>query len=244
MRGGWRARRRAAAVPDSLGTAGIHPNRFGSFVIRSFSGRQAAVGNEGVLLYGVVAHEAGTLPRALGIDVVSLRELIALVRRVPYTRIDASSVAIVDYRSSVESAFRERAIVPAPFGTVFRSRDALIRWMELHYIALMDGLDFVQDKSAARVRVAARAEVLGADFETAVFDSLRFLKRHAVACVSMPYELERGHRAADASFLVQRDKWTEFAEAVRVEQERFPSMAIEQTGPWPAYDFVRLQFGG
>lgn len=213
-------------------------------MIRSFSGRQAAVGNEGVLLYGVVAHEAGALARALSVDVVSLRELVALVQRVPYARVDASADAIREYRATVEGAFRDRTIVPAPFGTVFRSRDALLRWMELHYVALTEGLDFVRDRAAARVHLVARPEAVAADFESAVFDSVRFLKRHAVACVSMPGESDRGSRAADAAFLVERTRWTDFTEAVREEQERFPAVAIEQSGPWPAYDFVRLQFGG
>jgi hypothetical protein len=27
------------------------------------------------------------------------------------------------------------------------------------------------------------------------------------------------------------------------EREKHPQLSIEVTGPWPAYDFVRLQFG-
>lgn len=196
------------------------------------------------MLYGLVAQEAGSQLRSLGITAVSLRELVALVRRVPYTRVDASSAAIAEYRGVVEAVFRERAIVPAPFGTIFRSRDALVRWMELHYVALIEALEFVQGKAAARVRLAAPADAETADFETAVFDSMRFLKRHSVACVSMPDESERGHRTADASFLVEREHWSAFDEALREERERYPDMAFEKSGPWPAYDFVRLQFGG
>jgi hypothetical protein len=94
------------------------------------------------------------------------------------------------------------------------------------------------------VRLAAPAEAEVAGFETAVFDSMRFLKRHAVACVSMPDESERGHRTADASFLVEREKWSAFDEALREEKERYPDVVFEKSGPWPAYDFVRLQFGG
>jgi len=30
---------------------------------------------------------------------------------------------------------------------------------------------------------------------------------------------------------------------VREERLRLPELAIEQSGPWPPYDFVRLQFG-
>ena len=196
------------------------------------------------MLYGVVSHGNRPVSRAPGIEAVALRELVAIVRRVPYTRVDASTGAIGEYRAVVEAAFQDRAVVPAPFGTVFRSRDALQRWMELHYVALVDGLDYVHDKATARVRMAARADAVGPDFETAVFDSVRLLSRFAVASVSKPETAEHGTRVADASFLIEREKWSSFADAVRDEQERAPSVEIEQSGPWPAYDFVRLQFGG
>lgn len=212
--------------------------------MRSFSGRQAAVGSEGVMLYGLVTGESGTIARVVGVDAVSLRDLAALVRRVPWGRADASSAAIHDYRQVVEGVFRDRPIVPAPFGTVFRSRDSLVRWMELHYVTLRDGLEFVHGREAARVRMVARAEAVGPDFESAVFDSVRSLTRHAVAAVSVPQSSELGTRVADASFLVEREKWQAFRDAVRDEQERSPVMAIDESGPWPAYDFVRLQFGG
>lgn len=195
-------------------------------------------------LFGVVTRDATALSRALGVDAVSLRELVALVRRVPYVRIDASTLAIRDYRSVVEGAFANRPVMPAPFGTVFRSRDALVRWLELHYVALMEGLEFVHDKSAARVRMVAQADAVGPDFEAAVFDSVRVLSRHAIATVSKPEGAEHGARVADASFLVEREKWSAFTDAVKDEQERSPAVNIEHTGPWPAYDFVRLQFGG
>lgn len=211
--------------------------------MRSFSGRQGAVGSEGVLLYGLVHGEAGGLPRTLGVESVALRDITALVTRVPYGRLDATSAAIADYRARIEGAFADRPVVPAPFGTVFRSRDALVRWMELHYLALAEGLDFVQHRATARVRLVAEPDAATPDFEAAVFESLKFLKRHAVACVSLPEDADRGPRAADASFLVERERWSAFADAVREESDRTPALRLEQSGPWPAYDFVRLQFG-
>jgi hypothetical protein len=55
-----------------------------------------------------------------------------------------------------------------------------------------------------------------------------------------------GRDVADvsASFLVDRSHWREFADAVAAEVGRQPALEIRLTGPWPPYDFVRLQFGG
>jgi len=213
-------------------------------VIRSFSGRHAAVGTEGVLLYGIIGHEAAIPPRPYGVETVSLRDLIALVRRVPWARMSADTEGIADYRRVIESAFNEQSILPAPFGTVFKSRDSLMRWMEIHYVSLLEGLGFVHDRASARVRLTPSRPDAVVEFDTTVFDSLRFLKRHAVAYLTMTPDGKASEvPAADAAFLVDREKWSAFSDAVKEEQERLKDISIEQTGPWPAYDFVRLQFG-
>lgn len=213
-------------------------------MIRSFSGRHPALGVEGVLLYGIIGHEAGVPARPFGVEAVPLRDVIALVRRVPYTRVDADSKEIAEYRRVIEAAFRDHSVLPLPFGTVFKSRDALTRWMEIHYVSLLEGLGFVHDRASARVRLTPSQPDGAPEFETTVFDSLRFLKRHAVAYLTMAAETDaHGAPVADASFLVDREKWTVFSDAVREEQDRLKDVSIEHTGPWPAYDFVRLQFG-
>ena len=47
----------------------------------------------------------------------------------------------------------------------------------------------------------------------------------------------------EASFLIERDKWTVFHEALGEERQRLPELEIDESGPLPPYDFVRLQFG-
>jgi Gas vesicle synthesis protein GvpL/GvpF len=65
-----------------------------------------------------------------------------------------------------------------------------------------------------------------------------------VAAASKSHGVERDDPDASASFLVDRSRWRAFADAVATEGERNPAVDVELTGPWPPYDFVRLQFGG
>ncbi len=181
--------------------------------------------------------------RQPGLECVLLRDLAVVVRRVPARRIDATTAAITEFRTHVELLAQERALVPAPFGTVFRSRDALVRWLDLHYVTLAEGLTFVRGKSAARLLMAATPETSTPDYETAVFESMKFLKRHAVASVVLPDDSDGKPRTAEVAYLVERERWGTFTSAVREEQERVAGITIEQSGPWPAYDFVRLHFG-
>ncbi|MEO6445719.1 MAG: GvpL/GvpF family gas vesicle protein [Gemmatimonadaceae bacterium] len=221
---------------------------------RTRSQRNPAIGADALQLFGVVALDPATPSPAVDEETLPLRDLAAIVRDVPYKRLEASSSAIVEYRSVVEGRFRERPVVPAPFGTVFKSRDSLLHWMELHYVTLMGALSFLGDRLMTRVKVATRpllphelsasGELRATDFETTVFDSFRFLKRSSVGCVTFaPHETPRHGDSLDASFLVEREQWTAFSNAVGEERRRLPELDIEQSGPWPPYDFVRLQFG-
>jgi hypothetical protein len=47
-----------------------------------------------------------------------------------------------------------------------------------------------------------------------------------------------------AAYLVERELFREFSDAVAAARGRHESLRVELTGPWPPYDFVRMQFGG
>jgi hypothetical protein len=184
--------------------------------------------------------------------VVEYRDLIALVRRSRFTPIEPDPSEVVAYRGVVEGAFASRAVVPAPFGTVFRSRDSLVRWLELHYFTLADALQFLQDRQAARVRITTGLATQGwdtreyklreADLEETAFDSFRVLRKESIAFVPIPVAGRRTE--AEAAFLIDRDQWAAFTALVKEEQRRLPDLRFEQTGPWPPYDFVHLELSG
>jgi hypothetical protein len=157
----------------------------------------------------------------------------------------------------VEAVFTQQSILPAPPGVVFRTADALRRWLEIHYVTLSDALGFVDGRAAARVYVRDRPEDGGglrtsaqtvefaADIETIAAGSFRVLRRHAAASVMARYAGEEAGvpSAVAASFLVDRDRWQVFADVVAEEGRRTPDLEYLLTGPWPPYDFVRMQFG-
>jgi len=225
-------------------------------VARTRSLRTPAIGADALQLFGVVTHDAAAPLRITGTESVPLRDLVAIVRSAPYERLAATRDAIDEYRRIVEDAFRVQPVIPAPFGTVFRSRSSLLHWMELHYTTLLEAVGDLGDRVMTRVRVAPlptdatdgsamtdTREGRIADFETTVFDSFRFLKRSASACVTFAPQQDAHGRSVEASFLVEREKWGSFRDAVSEERERLPEMAIEHSQPLPPYDFVRLQFG-
>ena len=203
-------------------------------------------------LYGIISLDvSGATSPVRGVTVASFRDLGALVADSTYAAPAATPQHIAEYRRVVEGAFARQTIVPAPFGSIFRSRDSLMRWLELHYFTLLEAVTFVADRAMARVVVSygdepenTTAMSIDADLLDNVADeSFRVLRRHAVASVVISNHAAEAGPAARASFLIERERWDVFNDVVREEQKRLREMHVDCTGPWPPYDFVRMQFG-
>jgi hypothetical protein len=71
------------------------------------------------------------------------------------------------------------------------------------------------------------------------------LRGHAAATVTLPNtDGDEADVVARASFLIDTQRWQAFKDAVSKEAERQDALDFAVTGPWPPYDFVRMQFGG
>lgn len=216
-------------------------------------------------LFGVAASDGDGQALAAGTEVVTFRDLAAIVSETPYARPALADGDVAAHRSVVESVFAHRAILPAPAGVVFRARDALERWLELHFVTLTDALAYVEGRVGARLHVTRRSErasgavaaVAGSgrpiappapteemviDVAAIAAESFRVLRRQAAASITVrPATPDTGE--AIASFLLERDRWDAFEAAVDEEARRDFELAFRLTGPWPPYDFVRMQFG-
>lgn len=183
------------------------------------------------------------------IQFVTYRDLCAVVSEQPTFALDEPSAeAVTRHREIVDGIFRRATVLPAPFGTVFREPEVLTRWMELHYVALNGALEFVEDRSVARVHIV-RADgdadnlETGSDLAAAAAESFRALRRRAVAVVPLRLEQVTG-LVLSAAFLVERDLWKEFLKAVEEQHDAHHHLRFDLTGPWAPYDFVGMRFGG
>jgi hypothetical protein len=197
-------------------------------------------------LFGVIFSDHDSVP-VPGTDLVGVRDLAAIVAESPYTVLEPTDERVTRV-SEVITAYQARsAVLPAPVGVVFRTREAVHRWLELHYVALSDALSFVDGRTVGRVHVwrpgAADERDVGSDLAAAAAESLRILRRSAVATVPLRMEKITGI-VLSAAFLVEQELWKEFVAKVEEQGSRSPNLRFELTGPWPPYDFVNMQFGG
>jgi hypothetical protein len=196
-------------------------------------------------LYAVVLLDGGE-ERVVAPDamVLRFRDLGAVVRQAPYAPPGDDAEDLARYEQIIARLFRRTAVLPAPYGTVFRSADQMRRWLDMNYIALSEGLHYVEGRCETRLHIAPNPAVLlvdgKIDTSAAAADSFRVLRRYAVAALTMPQE-EGIMRSA---YLIADDGWDDFAEHVQEQASRYEGLVFRQTGPWPPYDFVRIEFGG
>jgi hypothetical protein len=141
-------------------------------------------------------------------------------------------------------------VLPAPPGTVFQSQSTLTRWLELHYFTLTEALSVVEGHGAARVSITTKGKQdtgdAGKSFAALAAESLRTLRSQAAATVTLAKTEgdEEDDVIARASFLIDTQRWQAFQDIVSKEAGRQSALSFRVTGPWPPYDFVRMQFGG
>ena len=201
-------------------------------------------------LYGVGAIDSGQLASpAEGTQLVRYRALAAVVEPATYSSVKLDDGEIDKYLRVVDEIHAHSSVLPAPPGTVFKSIATLNEWLELHYFTLTEALSSVEGHSSARVSISKQVKPDEGEaqksFAALAAESLRLLRAHAGATVTLaPTEgdIEEGI-IARASFLVETDKFPAFEEAVSAESKRQGALDLRVSGPWPPYDFVRMQFG-
>jgi hypothetical protein len=202
-------------------------------------------------LYGVAAVESGhTATLAEGTTLTHYRALAAIVEPSNYSAVNLDDGEMTKYIRVLEEAHAHGTVLPAPPGTVFQSKNTLTRWLELHYFTLTEALSVIEGHAAARVSITSQRERDDADaqksYAALAAESLRLLRGQAAATVTLPRadgDDEDGV-VARASFLIDTQRWKAFQDIVSKEAQRQSSLDFKVTGPWPPYDFVRMQFGG
>jgi hypothetical protein len=192
-------------------------------------------------LYAVAALNGESRPLVPDTSLITYRDLGAVVGPSSYTRVQPDDDEVVAQHKVVEQVFAHHAVLPAPAGIIFRNEDSLLRWLELHYAALADGLTFVDGRCVARLHVSddERTEEQ-ADLKAVSAEMFRELRREASA--SLPLKADDGSLEYSAAFLLERPRWDAFANAVAEASRKHDGIKWQITGPWPAYDFVQLKF--
>jgi len=221
---------------DNAISAAVQPVATGAAPEKHGSGLQA------LYFYGIT--RAKTLRASSGDDAegvvrIRYRDLDALTRHAAYETPVLEEAAVLVHQRVVETAMRRGTVLPAPFGIVFRGRKQLLRVLQDQYTVLEEGLSFLDGHWELRLHISAAArgvvDVELSDLAMQVYSELRQGVRAAV-----PFPREEA-RLVSAAFLVEREGWLDFMKRAEDLGTQHPELSFDITGPWPAYDFVRIR---
>ncbi|HSL70285.1 MAG TPA: GvpL/GvpF family gas vesicle protein [Longimicrobiales bacterium] len=169
---------------------------------------------------------------------VRYRDLEAIVRPAVFEVPAFDQSLLHAHQRAVESAMRRGTILPAPYGIVFHGRRPLIRMLQNQYLVIDEALSFLNGHCEVRVHINAVDGVEPDDellqVATQVYSDLRRSARAAV-----PFARE-GRRLLSSAFLVEKTAWVEFVQRAEDLAGAHSDLAVDVTGPWAPYDFVRF----
>jgi hypothetical protein len=194
----------------------------------------------GLYLYGIVRARGwrGFERRASEIQRIRYRDIEALVKTTGFELPRDVDAGLAEHQKVVEGMMRRATVLPAPFGVVFKGKRPLIRMLQDQYLVFDEGLALLEGHWELRLHIAPAAVGEVEDvLSNEAMEIYAELRRFARAAVPFPSE---GKRVLSAAFLVDRTSWVEFIERIEDFGSNHAALTFDVTGPWPAYDFVRL----
>jgi hypothetical protein len=193
----------------------------------------------GLYLYGIVRARVwrGLAPKYRALQRVRYRDIEALVRPSTFELPTDQDACIKDHQQVIETVMRRITILPAPFGVIFKGRRPLLRLLQEQYLVVDEGLSLLDGHWELRMHVSALGVGDRDDMSDEALDVYAELRHYARAAVPLPSD---DRRLLSAAFLVDRTSWVEFIERVEDFGKQHQALSFDVTGPWPAYDFVRI----
>ena len=177
----------------------------------------------------------GRAPLAAPFETVVDREIAAIVSRASDT---LTSDPLDVHERVVATGFRRATVVPLPPGVRADSEAAVRRFLRAERVPILEALELLDGCFEIRVHVTlgetSRTRTAHSELAASVFAEARAGARSARLIEA------RDGTILDAAFLVRRAAWIPFVEAVSDWERRVEALQVDVTGPWPAWDFVRL----
>lgn len=173
-------------------------------------------------------------------EVVRFRDLAALVYPALLRVGAVAQDEVLAHHRRLDAMLQRETVVPVPFGIGFAEERDVVRFLREQHDELVDALAFVDGRWEFRLHMTPESgdfpEALALDLATHAYAELR---RASHAALPFP----RGEPGSfSAAFLVDRVGTRAFLDRVSELDRANPDLTLDATGPWPAYDFVRLRF--
>jgi hypothetical protein len=201
----------------------------------------------GLSLLGVIPVEQDQGPGWESVDprlasrLIRYEDVAALVCQAPPAGAEADPLHLTARHWEVHRALLQGDVMPAPAGVVFAGEAEVVAFLTESYATLRGALARVAGRWEFRLQVGVVdplfPQTKALDLATHIYAELRRLSGSAVTTTTGP------DRVLGAAFLVDRASSSGFRDRVEALSRLNSALELDLTGPWPAYDFVRMYAG-
>lgn len=210
----------------------------------------------GEYVYCIIARkEAPKTFDVKGIDnkeiyTINYNDLTAVVSEAPVKEYEPNEENIAKHKEVSLAVLKNHTVLPVAFGMVFKNKGILTSTMRKVYALLKRSLRLIDNKIELGVKAifpvdeeglknllkGKTVEEFRKEYESEIVETLG-----KVAVESSKGKLFSEKLALNLSFLVNKDKMDEFSKTLGELNDKYPTLKIKYTGPWPPYNFVDIK---
>lgn len=195
-------------------------------------------------LYGIINKEDIKLDikglEDMSIKKIDFKDVSALTSSYPTLKSVLKEEEAMQHADIVKKIAEKTTIVPVSYGTVFEDQEILRTILSSSYPAIKQTLMLIDGKIELGLKVVKnKFDDVNNGIALEILDSLSKLSIKNIKGDIFSDRLLLNH-----SFLVEKNKFSEFSEEIAKLEEKHKELKFVYTGPWPPYSFVNIKISG
>jgi len=195
-------------------------------------------------LYGIINNEDVELDvkglKNKPIKKINFKDISALTSSYPTLKSVLKEEEAMHHADILKKIAEKTTVVPVSYGTVFEDHEILNTVLSSSYTAIRQTLMLIDGKIELGVKVVKnKFDDVNNGVAIEILDSLSKLSIKNIKGDIFSDRLLLNH-----SFLVEKNKFSEFSEEIAKLEEKHRDLKFVYTGPWPPYSFVNIKISG
>ena len=174
------------------------------------------------------------------IQKIDFKDVSALTSFYPTLNAVLKEDEAMQHANILKNIAEKTTLIPMSFGTVFKDEDILETVLSKSYQAIKQTLKLIEGKIELGLKVVKNElEDVNNSVAMEILESLGKLSIKSIKGDNFSERLLLNH-----SFLLEKNKFSEFSEEIAKLEEKHKNLKFIYTGPWPPYSFVNIKISG
>jgi len=177
------------------------------------------------------------------IIIIPYEDIGVLVSKYPFLNPILNEKEAMEHADILKKIAKKTTIIPMAFGNVFNDKKILDLVLKKSYNVIKESLEKIENKIELGVKIIKNNEdnmiINENKITTEILNSLNNLSVKSVQGENFSERLLLNH-----SFLVEKNNFSKFSNAIMKSEKKYKQFKFIYTGPWPPYSFVDIHIRG